>query len=99
MPRVSTPATFEECIDDLNDCINMLERYPHTVLAFALRSHLSGLLQALLVHELWTREEVASFLADLEEEALLPESNQPRVPAVASDSSSWPVDPAVRRPG
>ena len=70
MAMISTPGTFEECADELNDFINTLERYPHTVLAFVLRAHLTGLLQALLIQELWTRNEVATFLKDLEQDTL-----------------------------
>jgi hypothetical protein len=75
MSRASTPGTFEECADELNDFINTLERYPHTLLAFVLSAHLSGLLQALVMHGLWTREEIAIFLADMEHETLHPEGN------------------------
>jgi hypothetical protein len=70
MPRISTPGTFEECADELNDFINTLERYPHTVLAFVLRAHLSGLLQALLIQDLWTRDEVVTFMRDMEQDTL-----------------------------
>ena len=70
MSMISTPGTFEECADELNDFINTLERYPHTVLAFVLRAHLTGLLQALLMQGLWTRDEVATFLMDLERDTL-----------------------------
>ncbi len=70
MSRLSTPGTFEECADELNDFINTLERYPHGLLAFVLRAHLSGLLQALVAHGWWTREEVAAFLEDMEHEIL-----------------------------
>jgi hypothetical protein len=73
MSRDSTPGTFEECADELNDFINTLERYPHTLLAFALRAHLSGLLQALLIHGRCTREEVTTFLQEMEHETLHPE--------------------------
>jgi hypothetical protein len=66
---------FEECADELNDFINTLERYPHTVLAFALRAHLSGLLQALLVHGQWTRAQIASFLEEMEHETLHPDGD------------------------
>ena len=55
MPMTSTPGTFEECADELNDFINTLDRYPHSVLAFVLRAHLAGLLQALLFHGLEPR--------------------------------------------
>jgi hypothetical protein len=70
MPRAQTTGTFEECADELNDFINTLERYPHTVLAFVLRAHLAGLLQALLINGLWTRDEVATFMEDMEHDAL-----------------------------
>jgi len=75
MAITSTPGTFEECADELNDFINTLDRYPHTVLAFVLRAHLSGLLQALLFHGLWTREDIATFLEDMERETLDPDGN------------------------
>jgi hypothetical protein len=70
MARDSTPGTFEECADELNDFLNTLERYPHAVLAFALRAHLSGLLQALLLQGGCTREEVTTFLQEMEQETL-----------------------------
>jgi hypothetical protein len=75
MSRVSTPGTFEECADELNDFINTLERYPHTLLAFVLRAHLSGLLQALLAQGPWKREEVATFLRDMQHEILHADTN------------------------
>ena len=70
MPKTQTAGTFEECADELNDFINTLERYPLTVLAFVLRAHLAGLLQALLMSELWTRDEIATFMGDMEHEVL-----------------------------
>lgn len=70
MPRNSTPGTFEECADELNDFINTLQRFPPTVLAFVLRAHLAALLQALLIHELWTRDAVATFMMDMQRETL-----------------------------
>jgi hypothetical protein len=70
MSRIATAGMFEECADELNDFINTLERYPHTVLAFVLRAHLSGLLQALLAHGQWTHAQIASFLEEMEQETL-----------------------------
>jgi hypothetical protein len=71
MPIASTtPGSFEECADELNDFINTLDRYPHTVLAFVLRAHLAGLLQALLFHGLWTREDIVTYLEELQREVL-----------------------------
>jgi hypothetical protein len=72
MASISTTGTFEECADELNDFVATLDRYPHTVLAFALRAHLCGLLQALQAHGQWTGEEVTLFLEELEEETLSP---------------------------
>jgi hypothetical protein len=73
MARIATSGTFEECADELSDFVATLERYPHAVLAFALRAHLSGLLQALLVHGQWTRAEIAAFLQNMEHETLHPD--------------------------
>jgi hypothetical protein len=72
MTSNSTTGTFEECADELNDFVATLQKYPHTVLAFALRTHLCGLLQALRVHGQWSDEEVRTFLQELEEQALWP---------------------------
>ena len=73
MARIAAAGMFEECADDLNDFINTLEQYPHTVLAFALRAHLSALLQALVAHGQWTHAELTSFLNDMEHETLHPD--------------------------
>ena len=72
MASISTTGTFEECADELNDFVATLHRYPHTVLAFALRAHLCGLLQALHAHGHWSEAEVATFLEELEQETLQP---------------------------
>jgi len=70
MPNLSTTGTFEECADELNDFVGTLDGYPHTVLAFALRTHLSALLQALITQDRWSRAEVAAFIEELEHETL-----------------------------
>ena len=75
MPRISTPGTFEECADELNDFIATLQRYPPGVLAFVLRAHLSALLQALLLYGSWTPDEVANFLLETERDVLQPEAD------------------------
>ena len=62
--------TVEECIDDLNNFIAELQRYPPTVLAVALRVHLETLLQGLVEGKMCTREEVRDFVKELEREAL-----------------------------
>jgi hypothetical protein len=60
----------EECLDELNDFIAGLQRYPSTVLAVALRVHLEALLQGLLDGKVCTREEVRDFVKELERDAL-----------------------------
>lgn len=72
MVSISTTGTFEECADELNDFVATLQKYPHTVLAFALREHLCGLLQALRAHGQWSDVEVETFLQELQQEALWP---------------------------
>lgn len=75
MPRISTPGTFEECADELNDFIATLQHYPPTVLAFVLRAHLSALLQALLIYSLWARDDVATFMQDMQREIFDPDDH------------------------
>ena len=72
MASISTTGTFEECVDELNDFVATLQNYPDTVLAFSLRAHLCGLLQALRTYGQWSDEEVKTFLHELEHEALWP---------------------------
>lgn len=66
----SSDGTVEECLDELDDFIAGLSRYPPTVLAVALRVHLESLLQALLEGKICTREEVRDFVKELERDAL-----------------------------
>jgi len=63
-------AGVEECLDELNDFLAGLDRYPPTVLAVALRVHLETLLQALLEGKVCSREEVREFVKELERDAL-----------------------------
>jgi hypothetical protein len=63
--------TVEECLDELNEFLAAMERYPPTVLAVALRVYLEGLLQALLEGKVCSREEVRDFVKELERDALL----------------------------
>ncbi len=69
----STLATFEECADEMNEFVATLDRYPHAVLAFVLRAHLSGIVQALVAHGEWNSARAAAFLEDLGRETLATE--------------------------
>jgi hypothetical protein len=60
----------EECLDELNDFLAGLQRYPPTVLAVALRVHLAALLHALVDGRLSSREEVRELVRELERDAL-----------------------------
>lgn len=60
----------EECLDELNELMAGLQRYPPAVLAVALRVHLETLLQALLDGKVCSREEVRDFVRELERDAL-----------------------------
>ena len=61
----ATDRSVEECLDFLNDIVKELP-YPPAALAVALRVHLEALLQALLLADLCTREEVRAFLREME---------------------------------
>jgi hypothetical protein len=62
--------TIEECVDVIDEFIAGLDRYPPSVLAFALRAHLAGLLRAMVEERVCTREHARQFVLDLEREAL-----------------------------
>jgi hypothetical protein len=61
--------TIEECLEELDNFVLGLTRYSPTILAVALRVHLASLLQALLLEQMCTREEVRDFLKDMERDA------------------------------
>ena len=70
--------TLEECLDEINDCVQTLDRYPPRMIALAMRAHLEILLRALLDCEVCTRQEVRTFMRELEQEVL--EEDEPEVP-------------------
>jgi hypothetical protein len=63
-------ATIEQCVDEIDDFIETLVRYPESVIAMALRVHLGALLRAMVDDQLCSREEVREFVAALEQEAI-----------------------------
>jgi hypothetical protein len=62
--------SIEECIDEIDAAIGRLERFPPAVMALALRTHLGGLLRAMVEGQVCTREQARQFVLDLEYEAL-----------------------------
>jgi hypothetical protein len=73
MPETAgTPAAaaVEQCVDEIDDFIETLERYPESVIAMALRIHLGALLRAMVDDHLCSYEEVHEFVTALEQEAI-----------------------------
>jgi hypothetical protein len=67
---VPAAATIEQCVDEIDDFIETLVRYPESVIAMALRVHLGALLRAMVDDQLCSRAEVREFVAVLEQEAI-----------------------------
>jgi hypothetical protein len=62
--------SMEECLDEINDFFQTLDRYPPGMIALAMRAHLEALLRALLECDMCTRQELRSFVRELEQEVL-----------------------------
>ena len=62
--------TLEECLDEINDFVQTLTRYPPLMVAVAMRAHLEILLGAMLEYDLCTRKDIKEFLRELEQEVL-----------------------------
>ena len=63
-------SALEECLDEMDEFITTLQRYPDTVIAMSLRMHLAALLRAMVESRLCSREDVREFVIALEREAL-----------------------------
>jgi len=61
---------LEECLDEINDFVTTLDRYPPTTVAVALSVHLQTILRALIECELCTPQQVRSFVEELERDVL-----------------------------
>lgn len=62
--------TLEECLDEINDFVQTMTRYPPRMIAVAMRSHLEVLLRAILECDLCTRDDVREFVRELEQGVL-----------------------------
>ena len=69
-------AVVEKCIEELDDLVMSLDRYPPAAVAIALSTYLEGLLGALLDERQCTADEVRDLLRELESGVL-----QPQLPA------------------
>jgi hypothetical protein len=56
---------FEECMDELDEFVESLDRYPHEVLVFALRAHLAACLLSLQDQAVYTPAQTREFLRGL----------------------------------
>jgi len=61
---------LEECLDEINDFVTTLDRYPPTTVAVALSVHLQTILRALIECELCTPQQVRSFVEELQRDVL-----------------------------
>lgn len=61
---------IEECLDEINDFVTTLDRYPPTTVAVALSVHLQTILRALVECELCTPQQVRGFVEELERDVL-----------------------------
>ena len=62
--------SLEECLDEINDFVQTLTRYPPRMIAMAIRAHLEILLRAMLECDLCTRDDVQQFARELQQEVL-----------------------------
>jgi hypothetical protein len=59
-------AMVEECIEELDELVMSLDRYPPTAVAVAIGTYLEGLLGALLDEGQCTADEAREFLREIE---------------------------------
>jgi hypothetical protein len=59
-------AVVEECIEELDDLLMSLDRFPPTAVAVAMGTYLEGLLGALLDDRQCTADEVRTLLREIE---------------------------------
>jgi hypothetical protein len=62
--------SLEECLDEINDFVQTLTRYPPRMIAMAFRAHLELLLRAILECDLCSRDDVRQFVRELQQDVL-----------------------------
>ena len=68
-------ALVEECIEELEELVMTLDRYPPAAVAVAIGTYLEGLLGALLDEHQCTAEEVRDLLREIESGVLQPQGS------------------------
>ena len=79
--------TLEECLDEINDFVLTLDRYPPRMIAVAMRAHLEILLRALLECDMCTRQELKTFVREIEQEVL--EEDEAEIPREFAPERSY----------
>lgn len=74
IPRTDDEVIVEECIEELDELVTTLDRYPPGAVAVALATYLEGLLGALLDERQCTAEEVRELLRQIESGVLEPQT-------------------------
>jgi hypothetical protein len=62
----TTQGAIEECLDEINDFVATLDRYPPTAIAVAMSVHLQTMLSALVECDLCSPQEIRDFVQELE---------------------------------
>ncbi len=57
---------IEECLDEINDFVRTLDRYPPNVVAVAMSVHLQTMLRTLIECDMCTRQQAREFVRELE---------------------------------
>ncbi len=64
----TTEGAIDECLDELNELVATLDRYPPTTVAVAMSVHLQSVLRALLECDMCTRQQVRQLVEEFERE-------------------------------
>lgn len=83
---------IEECLDEMNDFVATLDRYPPTALAVAMSVHLQTMLSALVECDLCTPQQVRDFVQEFERDVC--EEIKHCRPDRLSENHSRPKPPA-----
>ena len=62
----TTEGAIEECLDEINDFVATLDRYPPAAIAVAMSVHLQTMLSALVECDLCTPQQVRDFVQEFE---------------------------------
>ena len=61
---------IEECLDEINDFVVTLDRYPPNIVVVAMSIHMQTMLRALMECDMCTRQQVREFVRELERDVI-----------------------------